>query len=316
MLDHEIQTVLDSLNTHFPRVEEMTAQQARAAVAARRVPVTNFDAVERSEDFQIPGDGGPIPVRLYVPHSAEGHQLPVVVFLHGGGFVFCDIDSHDGFCRELSRGTNAIVLSVGYRRAPEHKAPTAAEDAWTALMWASENADRIGGDRERILVAGDSAGGNLAAVACMIATERGGPHVAGQILLYPVIDPSCSTSSFERFGTGFFNTAEAMRWYWQQYLPDWSLPIPEHHVAPLRAPDHSELPPAIVVTAGLDPLSDEGIYYAEMLSTAGVLVIHRRYPDLFHGFATILSLRAADSARELLWRDIAALISQAHLVRK
>lgn len=308
MFDTEVADLLAALNAGFPAVEEMAAAQARAAVAARSQPAPDPGIVAGTEDRVIPAPHGTLPVRLYFPHDLAGEPAPIVVFLHGGGFVFCDIDSHDGFCREMAAGTGAIVLSVGYRLAPEHRAPAAVHDAYTALCWAAENAAGFGGDPRRLAVAGDSAGGNLAAVACLVARESGGPAPAAQVLIYPVIDPACDTDSHRDYATGYFNTRAAMEWYWRQYLPERSAVVPEHHVAPLRAPSLAGLPPAVVVTAGLDPLRDEGHSYAEALARAGVSVVHRRYNGLFHGFATILPLRAAQSARTLLWQDMRALL--------
>lgn len=309
MWDTEIADLLDVLDSGFPKVQEMSGAEARAAVAARRVPVTNLDDVRSAEDLEIASAHGPIPARVYHPHGAD-RPRPVVVFFHGGGFVFCDLESHDGFCRAMARGADAIVVSVDYRLAPEHRAPAAAEDAFAATRWAIEHAAELGGDPERVLVMGDSAGGNLAAVACLMARDAGGPVPAGQVLIYPVIDPGCDSASARRYPTGYFNTVAAMQWYWQQYLPEGGvLPAPTAHVAPLTAASLAGLPPAILVTAGLDPLSSEGHDYAAALRRDGTSVLHRDYGGLFHGFLTISSLRAAQSARDLLWHDAAGLLA-------
>lgn len=302
MWDTEISGILDILNSEFPAVQEMTGPQAREAVAARRAPITNSDDVVRTEDRDI-GSHGQLGIRLYFPSTSD-ELLPVLVFFHGGGFVFCDIESHDGFCREMSRYTRSIVVSVDYRLAPENKAPAAAEDAHTAVDWVARNAASFGGDPTRLLTVGDSAGGNLATVACLLAAERGGPEIHGQVLLYPVIVPSCDTESYRTYATGYYNTAAAMRWYWQQYLDGGVVPEPEHHVAPMTAPDLGVLPRTVVVTAGLDPLSDEGGAYVNALRDAGVPVLHRHFGGLFHGFLTFATLRAAQQARRMLWRDI------------
>ncbi len=307
MLDQEISTLLDLLNSGFPAVQEMTGPEARAAVAARRQPVANLDDVRATEDVTVPVDGGTIGARVYHPHGEQDVRRPLVLFLHGGGFVFCDIESHDGFCRLVARSLDAVVVSVDYRRAPEHRAPTAAEDAYAALLWAVAHADELSVDVDRVLVAGDSAGGNLAAVTCLLARDRGGPAIAGQVLLYPVLDPSCSAPSYAEFGEGWFNTAAAMRWYWDQYLGD---AAPSPVTAPALAEDLSGLPPAIVVIAGNDPLRSEGEAYAERLASAGVPTTARIHAGLFHGFATILPLRAAAAARELLWSDVSSLVAR------
>lgn len=311
MWDPEVAELLATLNSGFPDVSTMAGAEARAMVSERRAPVTNLDDVAGTSDIEIPGDGRIIPARVYHPHG-RSQDAPVIVFFHGGGFVFCDIETHDGFCRAASAGTSAVVVSVDYRLAPEHKAPAAAEDAFSALAWVANNAADIGGDGDRILVAGDSSGGNLAAVACLATRDHGGPRVTGQVLMYPVIDPGCDSTSFRRYATGYYNTAAAMRWYWKQYLPgggDGAAVRPWHHVAPLAAPTLAGLPPAVVVTAGTDPLADEGHAYAAAMRRADVPVVHRCYGGLFHGFLTMMALRAGRSARELLWRDVNTLLT-------
>ena len=237
-----------------------------------------------------------------------------MVFLHGGGFVFCSIESHDGFCRTMSRALGAVVVSVDYRLAPEHPAPAAADDALAALRWVHEGAARLGVDPRRVAVAGDSAGGNLAAVTALRARDAG-LALAGQVLLYPVIEPDFESESYRRYATGHFNTRAAMEWYWTQYLGGHptatALPDPPEHVVPSRARRLSDLAPSVVVTAGRDPLSSEGCRYAGLLRDAGVPVRHRHYPDLFHGFATIGPFPAAAAARELLWHDVRRLLAPA-----
>ncbi|QIX26554.1 alpha/beta hydrolase [Nocardioides sp. JQ2195] len=308
MWDTEVTDLLDALNAGFPRVEEMTGAQARESVAARRAPVTNLDDVERVEDVQIPSAAGPVGARIYHPHGSVDHSRPLVVFFHGGGFVFCSVETHDGFARAMSRATGAVVISVDYRLAPEHKAPAAAEDALAATVWAADNALALGADPRRLVVMGDSAGGNLAAVVPLMARERGGPAIAAQVLAYPMIDPACSSPSMQQYATGHFNTLAATRWYWEQYLPD-GTGTPTHHVAPLESTSLAGLPPAIVVTAQRDPLAGDGRRYAEALRASGVPVVHREYAGLFHGFLTILGLGAAKSARDLLWHDLATLVA-------
>ncbi|WP_204010121.1 alpha/beta hydrolase [Sphaerimonospora thailandensis] len=309
MLDTEVSELLKVLNEGFPPVHRMTGAEARAVVAARRVPVDNLDDVRSAEDRTIDTDDGPLRLRIYHPHDEGGAPLPVIVFFHGGGFVFCDLDSHDGFCRRMSRHTRSVVVSVDYRLAPEHRAPAAARDAYAAVKWVADNAAELGADSGRIVTAGDSAGGNLAAVVCLMARDLGGPPIAAQVLIYPVVEPSFDSDSYRRYATGYFNTRAAMEWYWQQYLGGDAVPEPAHQVAPLRAADHAGLPPAVIVTAGLDPLCDEGRDYAAALTRSGVPVIHRHYPGLFHGFLTIAALGPAVSARDLLWTDIGSVLT-------
>ena len=299
----DVDRMLDTLNANFPAVEKMSAAEARAAVAARLRPIDNADDVREAEDVRIAGG---LRVRIYRPWTETTAPMPAILFLHGGGFVFCSIESHDGFCRAVSKNTGRVVVSVDYRLAPEHTAPTAAEDAYTALDWLASNAGRVGIDQHRIVVMGDSAGGNLAAVSCLMARDRGGVRPLGQVMLYPVISPDFETDSYRRYATGHFNTREAMRWYWRHYLGGDDLPRPAEYAAPLRAASLAGLPPAIVVTAGRDPLCSEGALYAAALRDAGVPVRHRHYPELFHGFATIAGFAPATQAQILMWRDIDA----------
>lgn len=307
-IDGAVQAMLRDLNAGFPRVETMTGPEARAAVARRRAPATNLDDVRHTIDHAVPGPAGAIPVRIYYPHGDLSEHRPAIVFCHGGGFVFCDIDSHDGFCRALARGSHAVVVSVGYRLAPEHPAPAAALDAFAAYCWVIEHAAGLGIDAARTAVAGDSAGGNLAAVTAILCRERGARPPAAQVLLYPVIDPSVDTDSYHRYGAGYFNTRAAMQWYWRQYLGVERVLDPPYLVAPARAESHQGLAPALIVTAGLDPLHSEGCEYGRRLRHAGVPVVHRDFPGLFHGFMTIPSFPPAASARDLICQDLRALL--------
>lgn len=308
-MDDGVSAMLDMLNAEFPAVEQMTAPQARAAVAARVLPVPNIDDVAGTDDRTVDGPAGPIPIRIYRPHGSPQQPRAAVVFLHGGGFVFCDIGSHDGFCRSMARHTGALVVSVGYRLAPEHPAPAAAEDAYSAFRWVVDHAADLGLDQTRIAVAGDSAGGNLAAVTSILCRERDAPMPTAQVLLYPVIDPSFDTESYRTRASGFFNTRAAMQWYWKQYLGGTTLPTPAYLVAPARADSHAGLPPALVVSAELDPVYSEGVAYARQLRRAGVPVIHRDFRGLIHGFATMLTFAPAAAARELVWSDVRDLLA-------
>jgi acetyl esterase len=240
--------------------------------------------VKSAENRTIPCSVGDMPVRIYTPESKQ--PRPLIVYYHGGGFVFCSLDTHDGTCRRLANATGAVVVSVDYRLAPECQFPGPAEDCYEAAIWAHRHADELDADAEVFAVAGDSAGGNLAAVTALKARERGGPPIACQILIYPVIDAACETPSFTTNGEGYFLDAESMRWMWSQYLgPEGDGTHP--HASPIRADDHADLPPAIVITAEYDPLRDEGEAYADKLRAAGVPVTMVRYDGMIHGFVSM-----------------------------
>jgi acetyl esterase len=255
--------------------------------------------VAHTEELELAGPAGPIAARLYVPRGLAAAR-PLVVYYHGGGHVNGDLDTHDQPCRFLAREIPALVLAIDYRLAPEHRFPAAVDDALAAFRWAGAEADRLGADPNRIAVAGDSAGGNLAAVVCQLALAGGGSAPAFQALVYPVTDYSAERRSYELFGEGFFLTREEMRWYRRNYLaaPEDSA---DPRASPIRAGDLAGLPPAHVVTAGFDPLRDEGEEYARRLEDAGVPTTLRREPDLVHGFINAVGLggRAREAARTI-----------------
>lgn len=260
--------------TDAPRARELVAAAAREPV---RAPLA------RVEDRLVPGaDGGKLPARIYWPRDRPGQAL--VVYFHGGGWVLGGLDGHDATARALASGAGTIVVSVDYRLAPEHRFPAAAEDAYAATAWAAENAVELGGDPERLAVAGDSAGGNLAAVAALLAVERGGPEPAFQLLVYPVTDHDFDTESYADSDVDCLLTRQHMIWFWEQYAPD-PAQRDDPRASPLRARDLSGLPPAHVVTAGRDPLRTEGRRYAERLRAAGVPTSTQHCPGLPHGFA-------------------------------
>jgi acetyl esterase len=227
-----------------------------------------------------------------------------VVFCHGGGFVLCDLDSHDQLCRAMSNGTGAVVISVDYRRAPEHRFPAAAEDAYAVTRWVADNPGQLGIDASRISVAGDSSGGNLAAVTALMARDRNGPDLAFQLLIYPMLDHAQDTPSYRDNATGYFVTADHLRWYWQQYLGDADGAHP--YASPVLASDLTGLPPAHIITAEYDPLRDEGETYGRRLAEAGSPADVRRYDGMFHGFVSMADhLPEATAARSAAFQAMA-----------
>ncbi|MGO4203776.1 alpha/beta hydrolase [Rhodococcus sp. TAF43] len=307
-IDPEVESMLTLLDAGFPPVEEMTGADARAAIRARLQPVANPEEVASVRNLEIAGPAGPIPVRVYEPAANSTQPRPVVVFAHGGGFVFCDLDTHDGICRAAANGLGAVVISVDYRLAPEHPAPAALEDVYAALVWAADNCADLNADPARLIVAGDSAGGNLAATVALASRDRRGPAVAAQALLYPVIDDDFETDSYRTYSEGHFNTRAAMQWYWKQYAPggaDSAL------ISPNRAESLSGVAPAVVITATRDPLCSEGDAYAARLAADGVPTIHRVYEGLFHGFLTIPALSITQVARKQLWADLQSILGTA-----
>ena len=292
-LDSQVAAIIDALDSGFPPVHEMTGAQARAAIRARFVPNPAPEPVALVENHDVAVHGGSVAVRVYRPEAAG--PLPLLVYAHGGGFVFCDLESHDGLCRNMANIVGAVVVSVDYRLAPEHRWPTAAEDLYTAVEWAIDRAADFGADAGRVAVGGDSAGGNLAAVTALMARDRRGPDLAAQLLLYPVIAADFDTPSYQAFGTGYYNPRPALQWYWDQYVPtvdDRSHP----YASPLGA-DLADLPPAVMVLAGHDPLRDEGCAYADALSAAGIPVTRCLYEGGIHGFMTMPMLDIAHQAR-------------------
>jgi len=264
-------------------VEPSVARAGFGSVGPEATP----PAVAKVENRTIPGPGGKLPVRIYTPDGTG--PFPLLVFFHGGGFVFCDLDSHDALARSLCNEADAVVVSVDYRLAPEAKFPAAPEDCYFATCWAVENAASIGADGRRVAVVGDSAGGNLAAVVALLTKQRGGPALAHQFLIYPVTARDFTTGSYEDNADGYFLTRDMMQWFWHHYLEreeDATSPL----ASPLLAEDLSGLAPATVVTAEFDPLRDEGEAYARRLEEAGVPTRQVRYDGVIHGFVSMYEL--------------------------
>ena len=295
-LDPDAQILLDMIKeANRPAFETVGPAQARELFnAGRKVLAPEPMPVAETRELTIAGPAGPVPARLY--RSAAAGILPVLVFFHGGGWVVGDIESHDTVCRHLANRADCAVVSVDYRLAPEHKFPAAVEDCFAATEWVAGNAAALGIDPGRLAVGGDSAGGNLAAVVSIMAHDKGAPRISCQLLIYPAMDAAMHHDSIARFAEGYVLTRATMGWFYEQYLraaddaADW-------RASPLLATNLNGLPPAFVLTAGYDPLSDEGDAYAARLAAAGVPVTHRRFPGQVHGFAMNGKIiRAAETA--------------------
>ena len=297
-LDPDAQALMGVLKTMAPMPGPGTDAAAyRDASRLRRVPGPPA-ALAKVEDLSILGLGGDIALRFY--DAAPGTKRPTVVFYHGGGFVVGDLDSHDGLCRRLAKASGWAVLAVDYRLAPEAPYPAAFDDAYSALLWAAgPEAAALGIDPERLAVGGDSAGGNLAAAVALAARDRGGPKLRHQLLIYPVVDHDFTTASYLDDNPDYFLTAEAMRWFWDQYLGE-GTDRDDPCAAPGRAKDLSGLPGATIITAGFDPLRDEAEAFADRLKAAGVDVTRRRYDGAFHGFVSMDMLASSAAAMEVM----------------
>ncbi|GAA3729147.1 acetyl esterase [Spinactinospora alkalitolerans] len=279
---------IDSLTSSGPQAGDADVDVARLRAArAERVPIDAPD-IALVRDLAVPGPAGEVPVRHYHPAPA-GPALPCVVYFHGGGYVVGDLETHDHIARLLAAETGATVVAVDYRLAPEHRFPAAVDDAFAATRWVADNAAELGADPARLAVAGDSAGGGLAAAVALMTRDGGGPEIAFQALVYPVTDLSgypvagdTPYGSRVSNGEGYFLTSEGMRWFAEQYLNEPGEGS-DFRASPIRAADLAGLPPALVVTADFDPLRDEGEDYARALAAAGVPATTTRVNGGFHG---------------------------------
>ncbi len=267
---------------------EQTVEEARAGIGAASAQLAAPPAtVARVDDRRVQTADGEFGIRIYTPR-ADTARRPMILQLHGGGWVAGDLDTHDSIARHYAAHADAVVISVDYRRPPEHRFPAAADDAYAAAEWAVANASAIGGDATRLAVAGDSAGGNLAAVVCQLAKQRGGPRIAYQALVYPTVDlrDPVITPLYEsraRFGGGdYFLSTRDMEWFRALYLTDVAKEMQDPRASPMAASDLSGLPPALVVTAGCDPLRDEGKAYADRLTASGVAAEYRCFDGTIH----------------------------------
>ena len=271
-----------------PPYETVSPAEARQLYLAGRV-VSNPEPpeLESAKPLAIPAPHGSIPARIFTPKRLrKTHGLsPCLVFFHGGGWVIGDLDSHDVVCRKLAHEGELIVISVDYRLAPEHKFPGAVDDAIAATKWVADNAKQFGIDAARISVGGDSAGGNLAAVVALAARDGNGPKLAGQVLIYPATDFANNTPSHSEPETSILLTHSVIKWFCNHYLGD--ADISDWRASPARAKTLAGLPAAYVLTAGGDPLRDEGDEYAKRLKQDGVPITYRHFAGQFHGFFTM-----------------------------
>ncbi len=307
MLHPQARALLDLVAERgVPPTHTLAPAQARALYRDRRdftQPPAPLVAAVR--DLHADGPGGPIPVRLYRPLGTDEDQvLPLLVYYHGGGWVIGDLDTHDTLCRELANHSGCALASVDYRLAPEHRFPAAVDDALAATRWLHRQAASLNLDPARIAVGGDSAGGNLAAVVSIAARDAGDLPLAWQLLIYPATDQHRTAPSHERNGQGYLLTSDTMTYFTGHYIPD-AAAYADWRASPLLHPDLSRLPPALVLTAGYDPLRDEGIAYAQRLSEAGTRATLLSFERQIHGF--ILMGRVLDEANDAVRLCAAAL---------
>jgi acetyl esterase len=280
-VDPQIQALLDR-GAGVPATHTLAVEEARRLYEARIAAMAKPTDVAQVSERVIAGPGGPLKLRLYTPIGDP--PFPLMVFFHGSGFVLCSLDTHDGMCRNLAAGIGCVVVSVDYRLAPEHKFPAGPDDCLAATRWAAAHAAELGADASRVMLSGDSAGGNMAAVTALRARDEGGPKLCGQMLLYPVTDyHTPGTPSYTENADGYGLTRDTMAWFWAHYLNDAS-EADHPHASPLRAADLAGLPAAYIVSAQYDPLRDEAELYGERLRAFGVPAEITRRPGMNHGF--------------------------------
>lgn len=296
-LDPQAAALLEELEAGVSPPSSTLSVEAGRALLDSLFTVEEPEPVGGTTDLEIQGPSGPIPLRVYLP-VGDGPS-PVLVFLHGGGWVRGSLDAYDGLCRRLTNGADCVVVSVDYRRAPEDPFPAGFEDCYAATEWVVENAADLEGDPDRVAVGGDSAGGNLSAAVTLAARDRDGPDLAHQLLIYPAVNPPSARwfDAYDENGEGYLLTMDSIEWYLDQYLPE-RAQVGNAYAFPLRARDLSGLPPATVVTAGFDPLRDEGVAYADRLADADVTVEHLHYETQIHAFVSLYE--RLDAGREAI----------------
>jgi acetyl esterase len=299
-LDPQAKMVLEAAEqSGRPLYETLAPPDARklyeevAAIAGGEPP-----PVFQVEDTEAPGPFGPVPLRVYTPRDPGAEKLPVLIYIHGGGYVIGSRDSHDVPCRYLALEGDCIVVSVDYHMAPEFPFPKPVEDCWAAANWIAENAAAFGGIAEKIAIGGDSAGGNLATVMCLMARDRGGPRFVHQLLIYPGTDMTRSLPSHTELAEGYRLTKTLIDYFMDLYFSGENKDLRHPLASPLFVEDLSRLPPALIVSAGYDPLKDEDRAYYEKLKAAGVDATHTHYPGMIHGFINMPAF--IDAAKDCL----------------
>ena len=293
-LDGDSQAVVDALNAAgSPVLGQMTPGEVRDWMKANFQPyaLDPTPQVAPIEQFTVPnlasGASADIPVRLYRPTVPDNDPLPILVYFHAGGYIFGDLETLDDFCRCFARDAGCLVLSVDYRRAPEHKFPAPIEDCYAATLWVAEHASELGADPKRLAVGGDSSGGTLAIVTAQLAIERGKPHICHQFLWYPGVGSEGPTESARKFAKGYFLEADLMAWSMKHYLPA-GTDFNDPRIQPLKYDQLAALPPTFLMTAGFDPRRDDNLLYAQRLAEAGVAIEFRCVDSTVHGFLFML----------------------------
>lgn len=293
-LDPQAQALLERIAAAgAPALHTVAAPEARVLYQKYRKPLQPpAPEVALARDLSLPGPAGELRARTYrLAGSQPGEALPALVYFHGGGWTYGDLDSHDVVCRSIANHGRCAIVSVDYRLAPEHKFPAAVEDCLAATRWVAAQGAALGIDAANIAVGGDSAGGNLAAVVALCLRD-GEPRISKQLLIYPALDQRCERPSHHRFAKGYILDRDGILWCRGNYLRN-DTDIGDWRASPLLAPDHRGLPPAYILTAGFDPLLDEGAAYADKLTRAGVSVIYECFEGMVHGFITMGGVLAA-----------------------
>ncbi|UYN94180.1 MAG: alpha/beta hydrolase [Enhydrobacter sp.] len=309
MLDEEARTLLDlmekAVQAGRPRLYTLPYREGRIAVdKMSEDSEAEPPQVAETIDGALPGPAGPIAFRRYRPLGALDAPLPTLVYYHGGGWVIGNIETHDSTCRRIANRSRCQVVSIDYRLAPEHPFPAPIEDSLAAFRHIRDNALAFGADGSRLAVGGDSAGGNISAVVCQACRDSGERGPAFQMLIYPATDARRQTASHRDFATGYFLEAPLIDWFWKAYVPAAS-DLADLRLSPLLATDFRGLPPAFVLTAGFDPLRDEGRAYADRLIDSGVKTTYVNYPGTIHGFFSLTrflqqGLKANDEAAAVM----------------